>query len=152
MDVFKIVNWFRVESHAQMRLYDADELSLMRVMKLLYYVQGTNLAVYGECAFDDQILAWQSGPAIASVEGKYAGKISIVGQISKKAAADFEEIEVNHHNLADVLHAVWDAYGTLSALELVAQSKAENPWRETEIGQVISNEKMRAFFKTVVVS
>ncbi len=135
-----------------MRLYDADELSLMRVMKLLYYVQGTNLVVYGECAFDDQILAWQSGPAIVSVEGKYAGKISIVGQISKQDAADFEEIEVNHPNLADVLHAVWDAYGTLSALELVAQSKAENPWRETAIGQVISNEKMRDFFKAEVVS
>lgn len=33
-DVFKIVNWLRVTSNAEMRTYDAEELTQMKVMKL----------------------------------------------------------------------------------------------------------------------
>ena len=39
-DVFKVVNWLRVKNNADMRQDpNVEELSQMKAMKLLYYIQ-----------------------------------------------------------------------------------------------------------------
>lgn len=150
-DVLKIVNWFRAVSHAQMRQYDADELSQMKVMKLLYYVQGTYLAVYGNRAFADDILAWRYGPVIQSVHERYAGKIGIVGQLTVEDLADYNALQQDDQ-LATVLDAVWRAFGDMSAIQLMKKTHRESPWRETEQSQVIAPEAMTAYFRQNIVA
>lgn len=50
----KIVNWLRVKNNAYMRLNpNEDEITQMRVMKLLYYIQATSLAIEGKRLFDE---------------------------------------------------------------------------------------------------
>jgi uncharacterized phage-associated protein len=149
-DVFKLVNWFRAVSNAQMRQYDADELSQMKVMKLLYYVQGTYLAIHGEKAFANDILAWRYGPAIKAVHDKYAGKVSIVGQLTAADLADYNEVRQDDR-LEPVLTAVWQAYGDMSAIQLMKKTHEEAPWLETNQSQVISPELMADFFEREIV-
>lgn len=55
--VGKIVNWLRVKNNAYMRLNpNEDEITQMRVMKLLYYIQAASLAVEGKRLFDLRII------------------------------------------------------------------------------------------------
>jgi len=120
-DVFKIVNWFRAVSNVQMRQYDADELSQLKVMKLLYYVQGTFLAMHGEKAFPDDILAWRYGPAVKAVHDKYAGRVSIVGQLSAADLADYHTVQ-DDEKLEQVLAAVWQDSKQISSFSSCLKS------------------------------
>lgn len=151
-DVFKIVNWFRVTSNAEMRTYDAEELTQMKVMKLLYYVQGTYLALRSEKAFPNDILAWRYGPVVREVHDKYSGQTGIVGNISddKTAQHDYESIEPSS-DLGIVLKAVWLTFGDKSAIELMKQTHEERPWKETEQSDIISPDLMEDYFKAEVV-
>lgn len=151
-DVFKIVNWFRVTSNADMRTIKADELTQMKVMKLLYYVQGTYLAVHGEKAFCNDIIAWKFGPVVREVHEKYSGQRGIVGNLSEdpQAIADYTSIP-SDSDLGIILKAVWQAFGDMSATELMQQTHTERPWQETVPNGVITSELMTVFFKAEVV-
>ncbi|WP_258115773.1 Panacea domain-containing protein [Levilactobacillus yiduensis] len=149
-DVFKIVNWFRAVSNAQMRQYGDDELSQMKVMKLLYYVQGTFLAVHGRKAFADDILAWRYGPVVQAVHDKYVGRVSIVGRLTAADLADYNELQ-RDPDLQQVLTAVWTAFGDMSAIQLMKETHQERPWQETPQSQVIAPTLMTEYFKTSIV-
>lgn len=152
-DVLKIVNWFRVTNYAQMReISDADELTQMKVMKLLYYVQGTCLAVFNKKAFPNDILAWRYGPVVSEVHDKYSGQREIVGDTTKDVTAQEDYIELNADpELGTILRAVWDAFGDMSAIQLMKQTHSERPWKETEQSDVISPNLMKDYFKAEVV-
>lgn len=152
-DVFKIVNWFRVTSNAEMRTIQADELTQMKVMKLLYYVQGTHLAAYGEKAFANDLFAWQFGPVVREVHEKYQGRRGIVGNLTDDTTAvdDYQSIS-EYSQLGIVLAAVWTAFGDQSATELMRRTHEERPWLETPQNTVISLELMKDFFVAEVVA
>lgn len=152
MDVFKIVNWFRVASNAQMRLLDAEELTQMKVMKLLYYVQGTHLALFDEKAFPNDLVAWKYGPVVEAVHDKYAGQRGIVGKLAhdRKAQADYVEIN-NDERMKIVVQAVWQTFGEMSAIQLMNQTHQERPWKETPQSQPIDAQLMATYFKAEVV-
>ena len=48
-----------------------EDMSNMKLNKMLYYAQGHNLKEYGTPLFDDEIEAWEHGPIIRSVYEKY---------------------------------------------------------------------------------
>ncbi|MDQ7938605.1 DUF4065 domain-containing protein [Lactiplantibacillus sp. WILCCON 0030] len=148
--VFKILNWLRVASNAQMRLYDADELTLARAMRLLYYVQGTHLALYGKKAFTDEIIASEKGPIVPAVQRDYQGQTAIVGELTPQDVADYQAISETS-SLGQVLNAVWLAFGDLSTVELVKRTHTEKPWRQTTLGQPIAPALMAEYFTQEIV-
>ncbi|NLR31723.1 Panacea domain-containing protein [Levilactobacillus tujiorum] len=152
MKVKRMVNWLRVQSHAQMGMYGAEELTQWKVMALLYYIQGTYLALYQVPAFKDDIILGKNGPVIAAIHDKYHNRIRIVGKIGRKAWADDQHIEDEHPQLLDVLHAVWQAFGDMSTVELRQQLLQEAPCQETPVGQVIDPARMTAYFQTDIVA
>jgi len=149
-DVLKIVNWFRVISNADMRRYEADELTQMKVMQLLYYVQGAYLSIYGCRAFSDDILASSKGPSIIAVQEQYRGQMAIVGQLTDTDLDDYDYV-CKQSKLLATLTAVWDAYGELSTVEITKQTHAEQPWRETKLGQAIDPEVLQHYFTAEIV-
>jgi len=151
-DVFKIVNWFRVTSNAEMRTLQADELTQMKVMKLLYYVQGTYLAVHQQKAFANDIIAWRFGPVVREVHDEYLGQRGIVGDLAKDPTAieDYEAISA-YSDLGQILAAVWDTLGDKSATELMKMTHAEEPWLVTPRNGVIDPEVLRTYFLAEVV-
>lgn len=50
-----------------------DDLTNMKINKLLYFAQGHYLREYGEPLFDDGIEAWDHGPVIPAVYSAYTG-------------------------------------------------------------------------------
>lgn len=150
-EAMKFVNWFRVHNNADMKRYDFTEpLTQMKVMKLLYYVQGVSLAVNNEKAFPEDILAWKYGPAIEEVHKKYIGRRNITGTISQKDLDDYHEIE-DDPKLSAVVNAVQDSFGDKSAVELMHQTHHEVPWLKTQQSNVISTSLMKDFFLKEIV-
>lgn len=46
---------------------DTDQISNLKLQKLLYYCQGAFLAIKNEKLFEDDILAWTHGPVIEKI-------------------------------------------------------------------------------------
>lgn len=150
-DVFKIVNWLRVRNNADLRTNpNAEELTQMKAMKLLYYIQAASLAIFDKRMFDNDILAWKYGPAIKEVHDKYKGQRSIVGDINhdSRAIQDYQELE-SDNDASSILNSIYDIYGKSSAYDLMRQTHSEKPWQETPQSQVISDKKIKDYYKNV---
>ena len=109
-NVLKIVNWMRVKNKAELiENKDAEELTQMKAMKLLYYVQGVSLVYLKHRMFPDDILAWKYGPAVSKVHQEYQGQREIVGEVSENDIDDYNELSANS-KVNDVLNTVWDIW------------------------------------------
>ncbi len=124
-----------------------DNLSNLRLQKLLYYAQGLYLALHeGRPLFDDEVRAWQFGPAVPGVfhEYKQHGAGAIPAPDSFDPAKYSEEIR-------DLLDEVAAVYGQFSASRLMEMTHSEPPWKLTGLDGVISHELMRDYFKTQLI-
>lgn len=149
-DVFAVVNWFRVRNYADMRENEnVEELTQMKVMKLLYYVQGVSLAYINERFFDEDILAWRYGPAVSRVHDAYRGQRGIVGTISEKDIEDYKAVNSSRAH-AEVINTVYENFGHMSAIDLMNQIHEEKPWIETKQSEVISDDVMKEYFESIV--
>ena len=145
-DVFQIVNWLRVKNNADMRQNpNIEELTQMKAMKLLYYIQAANLVLTGKRLFDNDLVAWKYGPVVVAVHEKYAGKRGIVGEIDEKALQDYKTLQADQKT-ADILNSIYEVYGYSSAYDLMRQTHKEKPWQETPQSSVISDEKIKEFY------
>lgn len=148
-NVFKVVNWLRVRNNADVRTdLNVEELTQMKAMKLLYYIQATSLVITGRRMFDNDIVAWKYGPVVIAVHKKYIGKRSIIGAISDNDIKDYNELQ-NDTQTADILNSIYEIYGYSSAYDLMRQTHSEAPWQETKQNEVISDEKMKDYYKNV---
>lgn len=149
-DVLKIVNWMRVKNKAELlENANAEELTQMKAMKLLYYIQGVSLVYLDQRLFPDDIIAWKFGPAIPKVHQKYAGQREIVGEIKESDIDDYNELSKNS-KVNDVLNTVWDTFGYMSASQLLKQTHNESPWKDTKQSEVITDDEMRKYFSRIV--
>lgn len=106
---------------------DNNDLTHMKLQKLLYYCQGFYLAINGDHLFSDEIEAWQHGPVVRSVYEEIIASVgggrqiltSYPGQVSPLTP---EEEEI----VLEVLHV----YGQFSASRLRDLSHAEDPWKD----------------------
>lgn len=155
IDVLKIVNWFKVRNYSDMKTNDnVEALTQLKVMKLLYYAQGVSLALYDKVLFPEKILAWRYGPAIQEVHDVYKGSRAIVDftsdGMSDEEIRDYQEVNSNQE-VALILNAVVDAYGDMSAIELMKQTHEEAPWLGTTQSQEIDVNLIKDFFVKEIV-
>lgn len=150
--VFKIVNWLRVKNNADMRLNpNVDELTQMRAMKLLYYIQAASLVIANKRMFNNDIVAWKYGPVIKEIHDHYKGQRGIVGEITKNDLLDCKQLE-NDHNVSDILNTIYKVYGYSSAYDLMRQIHKEKPWQDTPQSEVISDQAIKDYYSEVFVS
>lgn len=123
-----------------------DIVSNLKLQKMMYYLQGFNLAFFDEKLFDDDIEAWQYGPVVPSVykHFKCSGKGAIV--LSK----GIDEIELKSDEQEDMFRQVMDEYGKFNAIRLMEMTHNEQPWKSTNIGNIIDVKLMKIYFKTLV--
>lgn len=152
MDIKKVTNWFRARNAADLRSNEAaEEMTQLKLMKLLYLAQGVSLAAYGTPIFPDPIVAWKLGPAIDSVHHRFAGKREIVGEITDQDRQDYEEVESNPE-VSAVLNAVYETYGGMSASDLVNFTHKQDPWIETNQSGVIDPDSMKDYFQKNILT
>ncbi|MQA08419.1 MAG: DUF4065 domain-containing protein [Pseudonocardiaceae bacterium] len=103
-----------VIAYMEQRLPEASEFKLC---KLAYYAQAWNVVWSGHELFDDRIEAWRHGPVPAECWR----------QRTRAYGPKPQALSPAERNVVD---AVLDHYGRLSAPELWTLSHMERPWRE----------------------
>ena len=138
----KIAEWFLAYNRNIMAEEDAEYISNLKLQKLLYYAQGTYLAITGHELFKEPILAWKHGPVVNSVYQEYKGNKA--NGIVYEKPFDFNEFDPETEN---ILEEVYDCFGQYSAWKLRNMTHSEEPWISTDINEVISNDKIKDYFK-----
>lgn len=121
-----------------------DNLTNLKLQKLLYYEQGYHLAVFGKPLFEEDVEAWMYGPVVPVVYDYYQH----YGAMSLPVDDDVIVLEDEEESL---FYEVYDAYRDFSAVGLLNKTHQERPWMMVEPkdrGTIITKESMRSFFKT----
>ncbi|NLJ71152.1 MAG: SocA family protein [Clostridiaceae bacterium] len=139
--VFDVANWF-LHHNKFLRNFldqDTDEISNLKLQKLLYYAQGSYLALKGKPLFYDPIEAWKHGPVVKAVYKKYCDfGASGINRLEYYQLEDEEK---------EVLLKVYNRFGGYSAWGLRNLTHSETPWKETDQLSEISQEKIKKYFK-----
>lgn len=96
-------------------------VSNLKLQKLLYYIQAAFL-VKGKEAFSDDIAAWKYGPVVEAVYHEYKTYVN-------HCIDDFAEDPRLDDSDAKLANEVIDSYKTYSALQMVAKTHDEAPWK-----------------------
>ena len=107
---------------------DENDLTNLKLQKLLYFSQGKYLAGNDKPLFEEPIEAWKLGPVVRSVYNnfKYCGSFPITA--FDKGVKDSNLPEKTEQ----FLDKVWDKYGKFSARYLVDLThKRETSWSKT---------------------
>ena len=122
-----------------------DTISNLKLQKLLYYAQGFNLAINKEPLFKENLIAWDHGPVVREVYNEYSQYSSNPIPIPDEDV----KLTIKEKNL---IGNVWKVYGQFSAWRLREMTHNEMPWRTTLRNKIISRDKLKEFFKTLVVN
>ena len=139
-NVFDVAEFFiRIANQSE-----DDQMTNMKLNKLLYYAQGAFLARTGTPLFENQIEAWPLGPVVTDIYHKYkvCGKNPISSDEDVNHAAFTEE---EFETLLDVMRE----YGKYTGSTLVSLSHLPGtPWRNTqEKGEkVLDRDEIAAYF------
>lgn len=128
---------------------ERDQISHLKLQKLLYYAQGYSLAISNKLMFNEPIECWPHGPVVKSIYHcykKHGGKpIPAVTHFNTKAFSD-EDIEV--------LKFVAKEYGQYSAWKLRDMTHCEDPWKTSFSKKlvIISTDSIQQYFSSKVKS
>jgi uncharacterized phage-associated protein len=116
-----IAKWFIAWAEAE-----REELSNLKLQKLLYYAQGHHLAEQHRALFPDQIQAWSHGPVVPEVYHEYKGCGSATIELPDSDPFTWDNVDPETTKL---LSRVWNTYGGYSAGRLRNMTHQEPPWR-----------------------
>ena len=139
MNAFTIAEWLIAHNDAVMKYNSADELSNLKIQKLLYYVQGCSLASLGKAMFEEDIIAWKHGPVVESVYQKYH-------QYGRSGITDIPEYPVLEEETELLLINTYNAFAKFSAWELANLTHTEDPWKYTRLNEVMSLTLIKNYF------
>ena len=121
-----------------------DQITNLKLNKLLYYAQGCYLARTGKPLFQDAIEAWTLGPVVPAIYHKY----KVCGRAPIRAVDDDYSDEQFSEQELETLLDVMREFGQYTGSALVSMThKAGTPWSETATGKVISNDCIRKYFE-----
>jgi len=121
---------------------NSEYITQLKLQKLLYYIQGMSLSIFGKPAFESKIYAWSYGPVVEEVYKKYKSK-------GKKAIETPTNIKSISKGLSSVIDIVIEGYGKYTAESLVDLTHAEEPWKKTKINEEITQDNIKDYFEKV---
>lgn len=124
---------------------EVEQITNMKLQKLVYYAQGYHLAYYGKPLFNEDICAWKHGPVCPPLYLKYKD----YGSAPIKPPADFD-FDIFTPDQRQVLIDVWEYYSQFSATGLRNLTHKELPWTQTEQSKVIDLDLMQSYFSKML--
>lgn len=123
---------------------DQDEqISNLKLQKLLYYAQGYHLANNGIPLFDAPIQAWDHGPVVQDIYRDYKefgrGGIPSPSRISEHRYKESEK---------KTIEWIFDTFGKFSGTELRNMTHDEPLWKNAGKNEVIKPAQLREYFLT----
>lgn len=138
----EVAKWFLAYNRMTEDDQGAERISNLKLQKLLYYAQGTFLAITGEPLFGDDLVAWAHGPVVESVYHEY--KSNHAGGITFTEDFDGSSFSAEENEL---LVEVYNVFGQYSAWKLRNMTHEETPWRSTRINDVIPLNIIKDYFE-----
>ena len=104
-----------------------EQLSHMKLQKLVYFAHGWHLGLTGKPLLDETIEAWQYGPVIPSL---YEMLKPYGNQpIANKALPDHVDDQPVSSEIHELINKIWEVYGGFSAFQLsVITHEKGSPW------------------------
>lgn len=134
----QLTNWFRVRNYFSLKTDpNAEELTQMKVVKLLYFAFGRWIAKTGGELFTSKIIAMPYGPVVEDVHKKYNGRRGIVPQTLEKSAFEDFNLVQSDRKIADLLRKVDNDFRGYTAAGLVHLTHRKgSPWDVTRSGVI----------------
>ena len=126
--------------------------SRLKLLKLLYYIQGYHLAMFNAPLFNDKMEAWLHGPVVKSV---YIWAKNLTDEKLQDEAMNDEQIgALNlHPQQTELISEVLKIYNKYSAYGLRDKTHTEMPWLsvyEKDKNNEITTESLKSFFTPLV--
>ena len=143
-----IARWFIDSNCEDVNNGEDEKMTLLKLLKLLYYAEGCSLALDRGSLFDEKILAWEHGPVVEEVWRSFGNAYDLqtdeedmVRSLSKISEEDKE-----------LLEDVYAVFGKYSASGLRNKTHAESPWLNATQGgrrfnSEISRQSIMEYFK-----
>ena len=109
-----------------------EDMTNLKLQKLLYYCQAWHLVFTDKELFDDRIEAWVHGPVIPSVFHRF--RQYRWGTLPINEHADVPELSDASYPIKDHVESVLNAYAHLNGRELETLTHGEDPWRDARRG------------------
>ena len=126
--------------------------SRLKLLKLLYYIQGYHLAMFNAPLFNDKMEAWLHGPVVPSVY-KWV-KDMTDEKLQDEAMNDEQMGALNlHPQQTELISEVLKIYNKYSAYGLRDKTHTEMPWLsvyEKDKNNEITTESLKSFFTPLV--
>ncbi|AKP64279.1 phage-related infection protein [Levilactobacillus koreensis JCM 16448] len=136
----QLANWYRVQNYFDaQRDPNVEELSQMKVLKLLYFAFGRHLALSHSPLFNSPIIAMPYGPVVLEVHQKFNGQRGIVdNQLDDNAFTDYSLVQADPE-IAQLLISIQNDYGnqTAASLSRITHQKG-SPWSVTSAEKPIA--------------
>ncbi len=136
----QLTNWYRVTNYfSAEKDENVENLTQMKVVKLLYFAFGRYAAKSHGKLFDSHIIAMPYGPVVEEVHQVFNGQRDIVsGGLDKQTFKDFNSVQANVE-ISTLLRGILDDYGdqTASGLSKITH-QAGSPWSLTNQGAIIN--------------
>ncbi|WP_169999995.1 type II toxin-antitoxin system antitoxin SocA domain-containing protein [Campylobacter sp. RM9328] len=126
--------------------------SRLKLLKLLYYVQGYHLAMFNAPLFNDKMEAWLHGPVIPEVWkwAKNYGDEQMQNEALTKEQINALEL---HPQQIELIGNVLKIYNKYSAYGLRDKTHTELPWLsayEKDKNNEITHQSLQSFFSPLV--
>ena len=120
-----------------------DDLSNMKLNKILYYAQGHFLQNYNRPLFSDTIEAWQHGPVVKAVYAKYKDyKDKPISEY------DISKIDAIDNSVKSFLLDIARKYGRYTAYTLRNMThRPKSPWAQVDEGEEITLKSISDYFE-----
>ncbi|BDR58046.1 type II toxin-antitoxin system antitoxin SocA domain-containing protein [Xylocopilactobacillus apicola] len=135
-NALQLANWFRVNNYFSAQSDEnVEELTQMKVVKLLYFAFGRYAAETKGKLFESPILALPYGPVVQEVHQKFKGQKGIIGnKLEDEAFEDYSNIQ-SDSDISNLLLGILNDYGDFTASGLSAIThQPGSPWSLTEHG------------------
>ncbi|HVY73837.1 MAG TPA: type II toxin-antitoxin system antitoxin SocA domain-containing protein [Puia sp.] len=133
-----------------------EELTPMKLIKIVYIANGWYLALKGEPLIPEKIEAWKYGPVVKSVYNEF--KQYSRGQIDSFYSDHFGVTPMpKDPEIRKFLDKIWEVYGAYNGLQLSALThEKDTPWYTTWHDKggskcesaIISNDLIRNHYKS----
>lgn len=134
-----IADWFLAHNAAVVRFNGAEEISNLKLQKLLYYAQGCMLLHSGKPLFEDPIVAWPHGPVVRDVYRRY----QYYGSRGISAIPEYPKLSAD---TIAVLVSVYNHFARFSAWALANLTHKETPWLTAKPNEVIPTATIEEYF------
>lgn len=121
---------------------EVENITHLKLQKLLYFVQGLCLYIFGKPAFDSPIVAWEYGPVVQEIWNNY-------NLFGKKPIPTLKSDFIISDGVSKIIDIVIAGYGNIEATKLVDITHNELPWIVTEKDCEISNSVIQEYFCSV---